>query len=344
MPDPEHVLGVDRGVVRGAAGGDDDVLDVRAANARATSGPTRSGPAARKPGGDLGLLVDLVAEAHRTGPMAAAGEPAEAAAGTATRAEQRSARARRARPAGSNTSRRGDARRVGRERPTASAARRRRPVPARRRRDAPRRAGLRRLGGCRIDRADDDTAAAAAPRARDGRDLRGVGGVRDDELVHVRDGSAGAPRRARARRSTTCRPGSGRAASRHDRRAIRAAGASRQRQQAVVVADQRDRARRRSSRGERLVAGAADDVESGGDAPPPSQARSAAIRPAERRELVGVEQPPPRPRPTSAASIRAGRSASGVEQQQVDARAGGPRRRRRLAPRPGQRLHVQRVA
>ena len=63
MPDPEQVLGVDRGVVRGAAGGDDDVTRRASRNEPAIIRPVGLG--GQEPRSDLRLLEDLVVEAHR---------------------------------------------------------------------------------------------------------------------------------------------------------------------------------------------------------------------------------------------------------------------------------------
>ncbi len=63
VPHTKDVLRVDRRVVAGAAGGDDDVVDV--------AGPKRFGErpddvrgSTQEAGGDLGLFEDLVAERH----------------------------------------------------------------------------------------------------------------------------------------------------------------------------------------------------------------------------------------------------------------------------------------
>ena len=63
VPDTEHVLGVDRRVVARAAGGDDDVIDPARAD-RVGERPDDLGRPAQEPGGDLGLLEDLVAKTH----------------------------------------------------------------------------------------------------------------------------------------------------------------------------------------------------------------------------------------------------------------------------------------
>ena len=70
VPDAEHVLGVDRGMVARAAGGDDDVVDVPRAD-RAGEMVDRLGLAREEPRGRVGLLEDLPAERHRVRLMAA---------------------------------------------------------------------------------------------------------------------------------------------------------------------------------------------------------------------------------------------------------------------------------
>ena len=64
MPDAEHVLRIDRGMVRGPARGDDDVLR-RAVAQRAGDAFDRLRLGGQEPGRGGGLLVDLVAQAHR---------------------------------------------------------------------------------------------------------------------------------------------------------------------------------------------------------------------------------------------------------------------------------------
>ncbi len=63
MADTEHVLGVDRGVVARAAGGDDDMIDAARAD-RIGQRADDLGRPAEEAGGDLGLLEDLVAKTH----------------------------------------------------------------------------------------------------------------------------------------------------------------------------------------------------------------------------------------------------------------------------------------
>ena len=122
MPDAEHVLGVDRGVVGGAAGGDDDVAWRGRAQRRGDRLDVL-GLGRQEPGGDLGLLADLVAEGHRGRPVRHGDR--EAARRSRSRPRAR-ARARRVGRAGSSTSR-SPGRRPGRPaRPTASASRPRR--------------------------------------------------------------------------------------------------------------------------------------------------------------------------------------------------------------------------
>ena len=72
MPDAEHVLRVDGGVVGGAAGGDDDVARTGRAQRRGDRLDVL-GLGREEPGGDLGLLADLVVEGHRGRPVTATG-------------------------------------------------------------------------------------------------------------------------------------------------------------------------------------------------------------------------------------------------------------------------------
>ena len=94
MPDPEDVLGVDRGVVRRAAGGDDDVLDLLAPVAeRVGQGIDGAGLRLEEARRDRGLFEDLVVEAHeratatpstRTGSRPANGIAPDSASASAT--------------------------------------------------------------------------------------------------------------------------------------------------------------------------------------------------------------------------------------------------------------------
>ena len=63
MPDTEYVLRVDRRVVARAARRDDDMIDATRAD-RVGQRADDLGRPAEEAGGDLGLLEDLVAEAH----------------------------------------------------------------------------------------------------------------------------------------------------------------------------------------------------------------------------------------------------------------------------------------
>ena len=63
MTHTEHVLRVDRCMVAGAAGGDDDVVDVVRAD-RLDERADGLRRATQEPRGDLGLFEDLVAKRH----------------------------------------------------------------------------------------------------------------------------------------------------------------------------------------------------------------------------------------------------------------------------------------
>ena len=203
MPDAEHVLGVDRGVVGGAAGGDDDVATAARAQRRGDRLDV-VGLVGEEPGGDLGLLADLVAERHR-----AAGRRPRPGAGPGSRSRPRArARAPRVSRAGSSTSR-SPGRRPGRPaRPTASAARPRR--SASRSRRSPGRAPPGRLA-VRLDRPDDDGIERLGARPQAG-DLGVARGDRHDDLVDRGEPRPQRPPEPGRRRTTTCRPGSGRSA------------------------------------------------------------------------------------------------------------------------------------
>ena len=64
VPDPQHVLGVDRRVIARATGGDDDVIDAALAEGR-DERLDDVGGACEESGGYVRLLEDLVAEGHR---------------------------------------------------------------------------------------------------------------------------------------------------------------------------------------------------------------------------------------------------------------------------------------